>query len=366
MPTASMPKRRLSEQQRRRIAHRRSPLQSEGGRESISAPAAEGLVIANLGQRLEVEDPEGHRYGCHLRANLPTPVPGDKVLWVPPNRPQDQGVIESRLPRRNALERPGFDGALKPIAANIDQVVLVMALDPEPLELQIDRHLVAIAALGAEALVVINKIDLVKELPQRATTAESLGRMYRALGYATLAVSSRQVQGMADLRAALRGRISVVVGASGVGKSALIQTLLPHERLRTGTVSAANARGKHTTTNARLYHLAATGGGRRGGRYPRNPGIRPRPPRRQGDLCRVRGTGARLGPLPVSQLHPPAGAGVRTARIHSEWRHGPVPQAKPRAHLARAGSGWCALARHCPARGQPAQKTSYTNSIAPA
>ncbi|MDY6828430.1 MAG: ribosome small subunit-dependent GTPase A [Pseudomonadota bacterium] len=268
MPTASMPKRRLSEQQRRRIAHRRSPLQSGGGSESTSAPAAEGLVIANLGQRLEVEDPEGHRYGCHLRANLPTPVPGDKVLWVPPNRPQDQGVIESRLPRRNALERPGFDGALKPIAANIDQVVLVMALDPEPLELQIDRHLIAIAALGAEALVVINKIDLVKELPQRATTAESLGRMYRALGYATLAVSSRQVQGMADLRAALRGRISVVVGASGVGKSALIQTLLPHERLRTGTVSAANARGKHTTTNARLYHLPE------GGQLIDSPGIR--------------------------------------------------------------------------------------------
>ena len=223
-----------------------------------------GLVIAHFGVQVDVEDSDGHICRCHLLANLPTLVTGDRVVWGAGN--QGHGVIVAQLPRTSELCRPDSRGQLKPVAANVDQIVIVFAPLPHPHANLIDRYLVAAEHAGIAPLLLLNKADLLDE--ENAPFIDSLLATYRQLGYPLLEVSAHDGAGMEQLRAALDDRISVFVGQSGVGKSSLVNSLLPGVDLRVGALSELTGKGTHTTTTARLFHFPD------GGDLIDSPGIR--------------------------------------------------------------------------------------------
>ncbi len=231
-------------------------------------PEQLGLVIAHFGVQVEVEAQDceamGQVFRCHLRANLPALVTGDRVVWRAGN--QGNGVIVAQMPRTAELCRPNNHGQLKPVAANVDLIVIVFAPAPEPQANLIDRYLVAAEHAGIRPLLLLNKADLIDE--QNGPTIEALLAVYRDLGYPLLEVSAHQGEGMQRLQQTLDKHISVFVGQSGVGKSSLVNSLLPEVRTRVGDLSEWSGQGTHTTTTARLYHFP------NGGDLIDSPGIR--------------------------------------------------------------------------------------------
>jgi len=227
-------------------------------------PEQHGLVIAHFGVQVDVEDGDGQICRCHLRANLPALVTGDRVVWRAGN--QGQGVIVAQLPRSSELCRPDSRGQLKPVAANVDQIVIVFAPLPQPHANLIDRYLIAAEHAGIRPLLLLNKADLLDE--DNAAFIDSLLTTYRQLDYPLLEVSAHEGAGMDQLRAALDDRISVFVGQSGVGKSSLVNSLLPGVDLKVGALSELTGKGTHTTTTARLFHFPE------GGDLIDSPGIR--------------------------------------------------------------------------------------------
>jgi ribosome biogenesis GTPase len=230
----------------------------------------QGLVICRYSKHFEVEALEGEDRGvihrCVSRANIDSIVTGDKVVWRAGS--DSSGVIESRLERRSILQRPDNFGRLKDVAANIDQVLIVIATEPAPQSNLIDRYLVAAELMNIRPIIVLNKSDLINAA--NITEIESLLQRYENIGYQTVKiVCSRHLQPqLQDLPAVVEQRTSIVVGQSGVGKSSLINTLLPDADLATGTLSDQTREGKHTTTKAKLFHLP------NGGQLIDSPGIR--------------------------------------------------------------------------------------------
>ena len=130
----------------------------------------------------------------------------------------------ARGERDNVLERPDMRGLLKPVAANIDQILIVFAAEPAPQPNLIDRYLIATEATGITPVLVLNKVDL---LPESGGELRDLLARYEALGYEVVACTTRGESGLDALKAQLSDRTSVFVGQSGVGKSSLIGMLLP-------------------------------------------------------------------------------------------------------------------------------------------
>ena len=225
-------------------------------------PEQEGLVIAHYGTQIEVEA-DGVSQRCHLRANLDGLVTGDRVAWC---AGEPLGVVVARQSRESELLRPDPYGELKAVAANIDQIVVVIAPLPEPHGKLIDRYLVAAEAVSIQALILLNKSDLLDE--EQTRLMDNLLAPYPELGYPLLCASSKNQDGMAALKQALSGHTSIFIGQSGAGKSSLVNTLLPAAELRVGDLSESRQEGTHTTTTARLFHLES------GGTLIDSPGIR--------------------------------------------------------------------------------------------
>ncbi len=258
---------KIQEERASRAARRESRAveELEGG---DLGPEQTGLVIAHFGVQVEVEAQEGEHCGqvfrCHLRANLPALVTGDRVVWRPGN--QGIGVIVAQLPRQSELCRPDTRGQLKPVAANVDLIVIVFAPLPEPHANLIDRYLIAAEHAGITPLLLLNKADLIDAQNEGALNA--LLAVYRTLGYPLMEVSAHDGAGMEALQARLDGHVSVFVGQSGVGKSSLVNSLLPGVDTRVGALSEMTGKGTHTTTTARLFHFPG------GGELIDSPGIR--------------------------------------------------------------------------------------------
>lgn len=244
-----MSKRRLSQQQQQRIEQRRRGDQQH-------QTATEGLVIMNAGKKASVRLLSNQQLvSCHQRANLDNVVAGDKVMISFDNT--GNAVIESRLERRSLLSRPGFRGVIKPIAANVDQLLLVIAPTPGiDLEL-LDRSLCYCEWQGIEAVIVLNKVELLDEAG--LSLVNELAQIYRAMGYRWLETSSLQQQGISELAELCQHKSSVFLGNSGVGKSSLTKALIPDIDIRTQALSSTTGLGQHTTNNATLYDLPAHG-----------------------------------------------------------------------------------------------------------
>lgn len=213
----------------------------------MSALLADALVVAAHGRQYRVELSEGERLLCNPRGKKSEAVCGDLVQIR--RMASGQGVIERILPRRTLLYRSN-NFRQKLIAANVDQVVLVVATEPAFSEDLLHRCLIAAASQGIAPLLVLNKCDLADKLPQARRALAG----FVALGIPLLELSAHH--DVRALRERLHGKTSVLVGQSGMGKSTLVNALLPEARAATRELSEALDSGKHTTTSATLYHLA--------------------------------------------------------------------------------------------------------------
>jgi len=228
-----------------------------------------GLVIAHYGGQVEVEtaDDQGQGLGqgqrCHLRANLGSIVTGDRVVW---RQGDSLGVIEAVLERDSELSRPDAYGHSKIIAANIDRLIIVVAPYPEPHTNLIDRYFAVAEHLGLEPLLLINKTDLVDD--SNRDEIAYIQQFYTELGYQVLPLSATLNQGLEPLLETLSQGTNIFVGQSGVGKSSLINKLIPGLEIRVGELSVARQKGTHTTTTAQLFHFPG------GGQLIDSPGIR--------------------------------------------------------------------------------------------
>ena len=240
--------------------------------EEAGAEIVEGVVVSQQANFFYVKVAEGE-IACHMRGRLKkageTPLVGDRVRVVlehvnpdePLPRPRKgslalresfergirKGFIDAIVPRRHVLERPAI--------ANVDQLLIVMAADSPPFSpFLLDKFLVVASKSGLTPVIVINKRDLVP--PERLADIVTL---YRRLGYQVFTTQASP-EGVRELVEGLAGKVTVLAGPSGVGKSSLVNSLHPGLRLHTGEVSTKLGRGRHTTRHAALYPLPAAPG----------------------------------------------------------------------------------------------------------
>jgi ribosome biogenesis GTPase len=207
-----------------------------------------GQVVAVHGRHYLVELAGGERLACFPRGKRSLVACGDRVEVL--RSALDQGVIEAVDPRRSLLYRSD-QYRQKLIAANVTQMVVVLAVVPSFYEELLNRCLIAAEHQGIAVLIVLNKFDLIEP----STRAMEALRLYADLSYPLLPLVARQ--DVSPLREHLAGHTSVLVGQSGMGKSTIINALIPDAGALVGDISVALDSGRHTTTHARLYHLGA-------------------------------------------------------------------------------------------------------------
>ncbi len=250
---------RIQEKRRERLSER-----AEASLEQGEDTPREGKVIARHGQNLAVADDTGNIHHCLFRQNTGHIVCGDRVVWQATE--PGNGVVTARMERSSVLARPDYSGREKPLAANITLLVIVVAPEPEPSEYLLDQYLVTAETIGVPALIAINKADLING--ERGDQFNQRIRIYEEIGYPVARISAHTKHGLDPMIERLRGETSILVGQSGVGKSSIINALLPDLDLQVGRLSAATNLGKHTTSASTCYTLPF------GGELIDSPGVR--------------------------------------------------------------------------------------------
>jgi ribosome biogenesis GTPase len=207
-----------------------------------------GIVLASFGRSVLVQA-GAELVHCGLKGRKLRVVCGDRVIWgYPPSA--DGASVESVEPRRNLIERIDARGRAEPVAANIDRLAIVAAPQPDPDWFLVDRYWAGAALKDLDAIVIVNKKDL------GFAAIEPQLDEYRKLNLECIEVSTQSLEGIAALARALVGRVSLLVGQSGVGKSSLVNALAPAAEALTAELTR-EAEGRHTTTTARWYQLDA-------------------------------------------------------------------------------------------------------------
>lgn len=208
-----------------------------------------GLVVATHGRHCVVELDDGMRILCHPRGKKSQSVVGDRVRW---QAAADEGTIESVLERKNLFYRRD-EVRTKSFAANLDQVFILLAAEPEFSETQLSRALIAAEAEHIKPLIVLNKSDLQVPFAQAWLRLAA----YRNMGYTVLPLELNSSQAdnlsLQRLQTELTDKTTLILGPSGAGKSTLVNALVPNARALTGEISQALNSGKHTTTSTSLY-----------------------------------------------------------------------------------------------------------------
>lgn len=240
-----MGKRKINDQQQRRIANKQAML--------LNTNELSGLVIAHHGQNIEVEDvTTGIIYMCKKRQHLGNIVPGDLVKWQV-NTETKNGVVIAIDQRTSLLTRPDSRGNPHALAANVDNMFIIIAPTPSPQQTTIDRYLIAAQQQNVTPILVLNKEDLLSlELTQNNLI--ELLDIYNKIGIKTLIVSAKKNINIQAIRMEMTNKTSVFVGQSGTGKSSIIAIFLPLANIKTAEAEL-HAHGCHTTTSARLYHV---------------------------------------------------------------------------------------------------------------
>ncbi len=216
---------------------------------SDGAALRDGLVVASHGRHCIVETPDGERVICHPRGKKSQAVVGDRVQW---QASEDEGTIEKVVQRTNLFYRQD-EIRTKSFAANLDQVLILIAAEPEFSESQLSRALIAAEAEHITPVIALNKRDLTTAF---ARAWERLAP-YRRMNYQVLplALKAKDAPDADTLSALLTGKTTLVLGPSGAGKSTLINLLVPGASAQTGEISQALNSGKHTTTTTTWYWM---------------------------------------------------------------------------------------------------------------
>ncbi len=210
-----------------------------------------GLVVASHGRHCVVESPDGSRRLCHARGKKNETVVGDRVQWRPTG---DEGVIAG-VDERSSLFYRQDEVRTKSFAANLDQVLVLIAAEPEFSEMQLARALIAAEAQHIAPLIALNKSDLVEPFERAWRRLVP----YHHMGYGVLPLSLRlsKETDREHLMRHMQDRTTLVLGPSGAGKSTLINLLVPQAQAQTGEISQALNSGKHTTTATTWYWVDA-------------------------------------------------------------------------------------------------------------
>ena len=216
-----------------------------------------GKVITRYGQRQLVENEQGRVFQSVSRQNIGLSVAGDRVLFQ--KTKHDEAIVTAIYPRDSELKRQG-----KLIAANIDQLWLVVALEPHYEFELIDRYLIMAENSKLPIGIIVNKIELSSD--EKSTTKDFM--YYKSLDYDVHFVSVKNQTNLDTFKEKLVHKSHIFLGQSGVGKSSLINSLIPDLELRVSEISNKSKLGKHTTTNTTIYHIPS------GGDLIDSPGVR--------------------------------------------------------------------------------------------
>ncbi|KAF0280500.1 ribosome small subunit-dependent GTPase A [Spiribacter aquaticus] len=258
-------------------------------------------VIVSSGNHCLVADSSGALHRCHPRSRrAPRPVCGDRVDW---SADATAGWIDAIRPRTNLIERGDFRGRPRGLAANIDRIVVVIAPQPAPDALLIDRYIVLGEALRIPLLIWCHKQDLAPSTPTGAMHA--LRTRCERQGIVLMTGSLLSDDGLAHLRTATRHEALILVGQSGVGKSSITQALIPTASRRIGEISATSGQGRHTTSATTWFERPD------GGAVVDSPGVR---------TLRL----DHLSASDVDAAYPEIAAATRRCRFN-DCRHGHEP-----------------------------------------
>ena len=256
MPLTRKQKWRIDKVQSDKIA-RADKAASKAESELDDEKEYQGRVITRYGQRQLVEDKNGRVFQSVSRQNIGFSVAGDKVLFQ--KTKHNDAIVTAIYPRDNELKRQD-----KLIAANIDQLWLVVAIEPHYEFELIDRYLIMAENSNLPIGIIVNKI----ELSSNKSKTENDFLNYQSLGYDVHFLSVKKQINLDFFKEQLINKSHIFLGQSGVGKSSLINSLIPDLQLRVNEISSKSKLGKHTTTNTTIYHIPS------GGDLIDSPGVR--------------------------------------------------------------------------------------------
>ena len=269
-------KKKLTKGQQRRVSSNRKKRLSGTDKNQVQVQwqadqlgiQEDGLIISRYGQHADVESKDGETFRCNIRRTAASLVTGDRVVWRRGNEILSgiSGVIEAVHERVSELTRPDFYDGVKVVAANINQIFIVSSVVPAFSTQIVDRYLVAAEDVEIKPIIVLNKIDLLDD--EGLELLDEMLQPYRDIGYQVVMLSSKTGEGVKELNELLKDNVNIFVGQSGVGKSSLINALMPDAQLLIGDVSDNSGLGMHTTTTAKLLHF------KDGGDLIDSPGVR--------------------------------------------------------------------------------------------